>query len=120
MFSPEGFYCGRSPGVGFGLRRLLSSKRRFLCWYLAVNLIFLLWMLTKSLDQKKLSRDLDVERVFLSSHRLIFGQSDVSLGVFPHVEHVAGQNSVASWSFPNDFGRSSRLTGIKEIRSPKV
>lgn len=132
LFSPEGFYSGRSPGVGFGLPQLLPSERCFLCWYPAMNPIFLLrllmvdlWMLTKSMDQEELYGDLDVEILFLSSRRAIFilctcilAESDVSLEdsphlrVFPHVECVAGKNSVASWSFWKELGRISRLTGV--------
>lgn len=79
LFSPEGFYSGRSPGVGFGLPQLLPSERCFLCWYPAMNPIFLLrllmghlWRLTKSMDQEELYGDLDVEILFLSSRRVIF------------------------------------------------
>lgn len=37
------------------------------------------------------------------------------LRVSPHVRNVVGWNSVVSWSFWNDFGRISRLTGVNII-----
>lgn len=89
LFSPEGFYCGRSAGVGFGLRQLLPSKRQFLCWDPTVNLIFLL-----SFDGEtygcwpspwtgRKCADLDVEMLFLSSHRVIFILCTLAERCFP-------------------------------------
>lgn len=81
-------------------------------------------LLTKSMDKKKPwspgccnGFPFVTLRDFYTLH-LHFGRTTSPwkihhcLGVFPHVQNAAGQNSVASWSFWNDFGRTSRLTGV--------
>lgn len=134
-YSPEGFYTGGSPGVVFW-RAPTSSL-----WTVVPVLVscheshfyspFFWWevgggacMLTKSMDKKKLwslgccnSVPFVTLRDFYTLH-LHFGRTTSPwkihhcLRVFPHVQNAAGQNSVASWSFWNDFGRTSRLTGV--------
>lgn len=109
----SGFCLGTLPWISFFSTFFLMDSR----------------MLTKAKDKKRLQTPGCWNRVlfdllsvfFILCSWSEFGRTMTSwkihycLRVSPHVRNVVGWDSVASWSFWNDFGRISRLTGVNII-----